>query len=114
VKIEEIHIGPITTPDCPDPAEIPRTIRDDDGFYGYDTVFLEDATWKALGAVAGDEDRTVHDLCAHIDLNFAHGGDFAPPARLYVPRYVADHIPESVTLPPELLFLRELADQHCQ
>jgi hypothetical protein len=44
VKVEEIInkiiIEPITTPDCPDPTEIPRTIRDDDGFYSYDTVFL--------------------------------------------------------------------------
>jgi hypothetical protein len=47
MKIEEIHIGPITTPDCPDPTESPRYIRDDYGFCGFDTVFLEDAIWNA-------------------------------------------------------------------
>jgi hypothetical protein len=29
VKVEEITIGPITTPDHPDPTESPRYIRDD-------------------------------------------------------------------------------------
>ncbi len=106
---EEIFVKPITTPEH-DPTEWRRFIHDENGFYGYDYVFLEDATWNALCAIAGDEDCTVDDLCAHIDLNFAHGGDFAPAARLYVLRYVADRIPQSVALLPQLLFLSELAD----
>jgi hypothetical protein len=57
MKIKEIHIGPITVPDCPDPAEIQRTIRDDDGFYGFETVFVEDATWYALCATRNDGSR---------------------------------------------------------
>jgi Ribbon-helix-helix domain len=108
-SLDEIFIKPITTSEHPDPTETCRFINDEYGVYGYDYVFLEDATWNALRAIAGDEDCTVDDLCAHIDLNFAHGGDFAPAARLYVLRYVADRIPQSVALPPELLFLRELA-----
>jgi predicted DNA-binding ribbon-helix-helix protein len=109
MDIQQIIMKPITTPEYPDPAETRRFINDEYGVYGYDYVFLEDATWNALCAIAGDEDCTVDDLCAHIDLNFAHGGDFAPAARLYVLRYVADRIPQSVALTPELLFLRELA-----
>jgi hypothetical protein len=73
VKVEQIIIEPITTPDCPDPTEIARTIRDDDGFYGYDTVFLEEATWKALCEIARERGRTVEELCGDIELNFAPG-----------------------------------------
>jgi hypothetical protein len=46
MAIRSFRQRPITNPDCPDPTEIPRYIRDDYGFYGFDTVFLEDATWK--------------------------------------------------------------------
>jgi predicted DNA-binding ribbon-helix-helix protein len=114
MDIQQIIMRPITTPDYPDPEEARRFINDEYGFYGHDYVFLEDATWHALCEIAHERGCTVDELCCDIDLNFAHGGDFAPAARLYVLRYVADRIPESVTLPPELLFLRELADQHCQ
>jgi predicted DNA-binding ribbon-helix-helix protein len=110
MKIEQIILKPITTPTYPDPAEARRYVRDVDGFYGYDYVFLEDTTWNALGEIAREKGSTVDELCSDIDLNFAHGGDFAPAARRYVLRYVADRIPQSVALPPELLFLRELAD----
>jgi hypothetical protein len=48
LNIDELNIGPITTPEHPDPTEIRRYIRDDYGFYGFDTVFVEDATWKVL------------------------------------------------------------------
>jgi predicted DNA-binding ribbon-helix-helix protein len=109
MDIQQIIMRPITTLEYPDPAEARRFINDEYGVYGYDYVFLEDATWNALCATAGDENCTVDNLCADIDLNFADGGDFAPAARLYVLRYVADRIPQSIALPPELLFLRELA-----
>ena len=72
--------------------------------------FSKTATWHTLCEIANDKGCTVGQLCSHIDLNFAQGGDFAPAARLYVLRCVADRIPQSVALPPELLFLRELAD----
>jgi predicted DNA-binding ribbon-helix-helix protein len=111
VSIEQIHIGPITTPDCPDPTEIPRTIRDDDGFYGFDTVFLEDATWKALCEIARERGCTVDQLCDDIELNFAPGEPFAQAARYYVLRHLAMQIPDTIDLPPELRFLRELADR---
>jgi Ribbon-helix-helix domain len=81
---------PITAPKHPDPTEWRRFIHDEDGFYGYDYVFLEDATWNTLCAIAGDEDRTVDDLCADIELNFAPTEPFAPAARRYVARYLAD------------------------
>jgi predicted DNA-binding ribbon-helix-helix protein len=81
VKPDQIIIGPITTPDCPDPAEIPRYIRDDYGFYGFDTVFLEDATWNALCEIARARGCTVDELCCDIDLNFAPGEPFEQAAR---------------------------------
>ena len=86
MRIEQIHIGPITTPDCPDPAESLRYIRDDDGFDGFDTVFLEDATWKALCEIARERGCTVDGLCDDIELNFAPGEPFAPAARHYLVR----------------------------
>ena len=42
MNIEEIIQKPITTHEYPDPTEARRYICDDDGFYGYDYVFLED------------------------------------------------------------------------
>jgi hypothetical protein len=69
VKLEQITIEPITTPDCPDSTKSPRTIRDDDGFYGFDTVFLEDATWNALCEIARERGCTVDELCSDIELN---------------------------------------------
>jgi len=47
MNIENIISKPITTPEYPDPTEARRFIKDEDGFYGYDYVFLEDATWNA-------------------------------------------------------------------
>jgi predicted DNA-binding ribbon-helix-helix protein len=109
VKVEEIINEPITTPDCPDPTEIRRTIRDDDGFYGYDTVFLEDATWNALCEIARYEGRTVDELCCQIELNFAPGEAFAPAARYYVLCAIAERIPDDIVeLPGELRYLKEL------
>lgn len=52
MEIEQMIIKPITTPEYPDPTEARRYIRDDDGFHGYDHVFLEDATWDALCEIA--------------------------------------------------------------
>jgi predicted DNA-binding ribbon-helix-helix protein len=107
VKIEQIHIGPITTPDCPDPTESPRYIRDDYGFYGLDTVFLEDATWKALSEIACERGCTVDELCSDIELNFAPGEPFAPAARRYVLRTLAD-IPDNIELPADFHVLKQL------
>jgi predicted DNA-binding ribbon-helix-helix protein len=109
MKIEEIHIGPITTPDCPDPTESPRYIRDDYGFYGFDTVFLEEATWKALCEIARERGCTVDELCSDIELNFAPGEPFEQAARFYVLRHLTEKIPDNVKLPPELRILKELA-----
>jgi hypothetical protein len=41
---DEIFVKPITTQEHPDPTEWRRFIHDENGFYGYDYVFLEDAT----------------------------------------------------------------------
>jgi predicted DNA-binding ribbon-helix-helix protein len=115
VRIEQIHIGPITTPDCPDPTESPRYIRDDYGLYGFDTVFLEDATWHALCEIAHERGSAVDELCSGIELNFAPGEPFAPAARRYVARYLAD-IPDNIELPGNFHILRELlaACRHAQ
>jgi hypothetical protein len=110
MNIESILKQPITTPEYPDPTEARRFIHDEDGFYGHDYVFLEDATWNALGEIACEQGCTVDELCSHIDLYVAQGGAFAPAARLYVLRFVADHL-VNAGLPPELLFLRDLSER---
>lgn len=81
MKAEQIILKPITTRDYPDPTEARRSIRDDDGFYGYDYVFLEDATRNALCEIAHEPGCTVDGLCCDIDLNFAPYEAFAPAAR---------------------------------
>jgi predicted DNA-binding ribbon-helix-helix protein len=111
MTIDPVLTQPLTTPQFPDPAEAIRYIDDPDGFYGHDYVFLEDAAWHALCEIACERGCTVDELCSDIDLNFAPGEPFAPAARLYVLRYVADRLPQSAALPPELLFLRELGDR---
>ena len=108
MNIEQIITHPITTPEFPDPKEARRFIHDEYNVYGYDYVFLEDATWHALCHIALDQDCTVDELCCHIDLNFAQDEPFAPAARRYVLRYVAERIPPDIDLPPEFRFLREL------
>ena len=64
MNIENIITQPITTPEYLDPTEARRFIHDEDGFYGYDYVFLEDATWNALVHIARDENCTVDALCS--------------------------------------------------
>jgi len=81
MDIQQIITKPITTPEYPDPTETQRYIRDDDGFYGYDYVFLEDATWNALCRIARDEGCTIDELCCHSALNFAPSEPFASAAR---------------------------------
>lgn len=108
MNIEQIILRPITTPEFPDPEEARRFIHDEYNVYGYDYVFLEDATWQALRHIAIEQDCTVDDLCSHIDLNFAGDEPFAVAARRYVLRYVADRIPTDIKLPPALRFLSEL------
>lgn len=39
-SLDEMFMKPITTPEHPDPAEARRYVDDEDGFYGYDYVFL--------------------------------------------------------------------------
>jgi predicted DNA-binding ribbon-helix-helix protein len=103
MNIEQIFMKPVATPEYPDPTEMRRTIRDDNGFYGYDNVFLEDATWNALHYIARDRNCTVDDICAAIELNFAPGEPFAPAARAYVLHYIAEHIPPDSELPSALV-----------
>jgi predicted DNA-binding ribbon-helix-helix protein len=110
MNIEQIFSQPITTAEHPDLTETRRYIDDLNGFYGFDYIFLEDATWNALRHIAGDRGCTVDELCCHIDLNFAPDESFAPAARAYVLHYVAEHIPADSELPPALLqFLGGLA-----
>ena len=73
MKDEQIILNPITTPEYPDRIEARRYVDDEDGFYGFDYVFLEDATWHALCEIANEKGCTVGQLCSHIDLNFAPG-----------------------------------------
>src|SRR5271170_1969354 len=106
-NLDDIFMKPITTPEHPDPTEARRYIRDDDGFYGYDYVFLEDATWNALCEIAHERGCTVDELCCDIDLNFAPSEPFALAARRYVARYLAD-IPGNIELPRNFHVLRDL------
>jgi predicted DNA-binding ribbon-helix-helix protein len=100
MDIEQILMRPITTPEYPDPEEARRFINDEHGFYGYDYVFLEDATWNALCQIARDHGCTVDELCSDIDLNFAHGdAPFAFAARAYVLHCIAEHTPGDGELP---------------
>ena len=103
MNIENIITQPITTPEYLDPTEARRFIHDEDGFYGYDYVFLEDATWNALVHIAQHENCTAGELCSHIDLNFAHGdAPFAPAARAYVLHTIGEHTADRGELPPLL------------
>lgn len=102
MNIEQIFSRPITTAEHPDPTEARRYINDPDGFYGFDYVFLEDATWNALCEIAQECGCTVDELCKDIEFNFASDEDFAPAARAYVLHYIAEHIPADSALPPAL------------
>jgi predicted DNA-binding ribbon-helix-helix protein len=101
---------PITTRGYPDPAEARRYLDDPDGFYGYDYVFLEDATWNALCDIACERGCTVDELCKEIEFNFAPDEDFAPAARRYVLRYI-DQVPDNIELPANFPTLTELLNQ---
>jgi hypothetical protein len=46
-NFDDIFVKPVTTQEHPDPTEYRRFIHDENGFYGYDYVLLEDATWNA-------------------------------------------------------------------
>ncbi len=107
MNVEQIILKPITTLEYPDPVEARRYVDDEDGFYGYDYVFLEDATWHALCEIAHERDCTVGQLCSHIDLNFAPDEAFAPAARRYVLRYLAV-IPDNIELPANFHVLTQL------
>jgi predicted DNA-binding ribbon-helix-helix protein len=111
VNIDELNIGPITTPEHPDPTEIRRYIRDDYGFYGFDTVFVEDATWNVLCDIAREQDCTVDDLCLTIGDEFPDTADFTQTARYYVLRHLAAKLPHGIEPPPELRAFKELTDR---
>jgi predicted DNA-binding ribbon-helix-helix protein len=111
VRAGQIIFTPITTPAYPDRTEAQRYIRDDCGIYGYDYVFLEDATWNALCEIARERGCTVDELCSDIELNFAPGDPFEQAARHYVLRYIAE-IPDNIELPANFRVLTELIGAH--
>ena len=103
MNVLQIITRPITTPEYPDPEEARRFIHDEYGFYGHDYVFVEDATWNALCHIAREQGCTVDELCAHSDLNFAHGdAPFAPAAHAYVLHTIGEHSAGPGALPPLL------------
>jgi predicted DNA-binding ribbon-helix-helix protein len=110
MDIQQIIRRPITTPEYPDPEETRRFINDEYGFYGYDYVFLEDATWNALCEIARERGCTVDELCKHIEFNFGSSESFTPAARHYVMRYLAA-IPDNIELPRNCRVLCELLDE---
>jgi hypothetical protein len=110
MDIQQIIVRPITTPEFPDPAETRRFIDDEYGVYGYDYVFLEEATWNALCGIAPERDCTVGDLCSDIKLNFALGEPFTPAARHYVMRSLAG-LPDNIELPGNFRVLRDLRNR---
>ena len=103
MNIDGLIKHPITTPEFLDPTQARRYIHDDNGFCGYDCVFL-DATWHALCHIAIDRGCSVDELCCDIDLNFAPDEDFAPGARRYVLRSVADAFPKTSNCRPGFAF----------
>jgi predicted DNA-binding ribbon-helix-helix protein len=107
MKIDQILFTPITTLQYPNPTEARRYIRDGEGVYRCDYVFLEDATWNALGEIAYERGCTFDELCSDIELNFTPGEPFAPAARQYVLRYIAD-IPDNIELPGNFHVLTQL------
>jgi predicted DNA-binding ribbon-helix-helix protein len=113
MNLEQIIRKPITTLEYPDPAEALRYVDDEDGFYGYDYLCLEDATWHALCAIARERGCTVDELCCDIGLNFAPDESFAPAARRYVLRYLAD-IPGNIELPATFPVLGALRGRSLQ
>ena len=110
MKIDELNIGPITTPEHPDPTEIRRSIRGDYGFYGFHCVFLEDVTSNALCDIANERDCTVDDLCLTVRHEMPDA-DFTQAARYTVLRHYAAKIPDSLPSPPELRALKQLTDR---
>jgi hypothetical protein len=103
MNIQKILMHPITTPDHPDPVETRRFIDDEYDFYGYDYVFLEDATWNALGHIARDQRCSVDELCCTIALSLGHDDvPFAAAARAYVLRTIAGYTPDYGALPAAL------------
>jgi Ribbon-helix-helix domain len=109
MEIEQI-INPITMPEYPDPAEARRFIHDEYGFYGYDYVFLEDATWNALREIAIEQGSMADELCRTIGDEFPDA-DFAQAARYYVLRHIAA-IPGNIELPGNFRVLTELRATH--
>jgi predicted DNA-binding ribbon-helix-helix protein len=100
MNVQQKITRPITTSDHPDPEKARRFIHDEYGFYGYDYVFVEDATWNALCHIARQQGCTVDELCSHIDLTFAHGdAPFAPAARAYVLHTIGEHTADRGELP---------------
>ena len=100
MNVQKIITKPITTPQYPDPEEARRFVHDEYGFYGYDYVFVEDATWNALCHIAREQGCTVDELCSYIDLNFAHGdAPFAPAARAYVLHSIGEHTADRGEVP---------------
>jgi predicted DNA-binding ribbon-helix-helix protein len=110
MNIDRIFLRSITTVSHLDPTEARRYIHDENGFYGFDYVYVEDATWNALCEIACKRGCTVDELCGDIDLNFAPGEDFTPAARLYVSRYI-EQIPDNIELPANFRVLTELLDR---
>jgi predicted DNA-binding ribbon-helix-helix protein len=108
MNIDQIIMKPITTPAYPDSTEARRYIDDPDDRQGYDYLFVEDATWNALGEIARERGRTIDELCvsiirSHDDLD----KDFAPAARSDVMRHIKQ-IPDNIELPANFRVLTEL------
>ena len=68
-------------------------------------MLVEDATWSALGRIAGGQGVTIDRLCAEIAECAAPDATFAQAARYYVFGHIAEEIPDRM-LPPELRGLR--------
>jgi hypothetical protein len=110
MNIENMIKQPITTPEYPDPTEARRFIHDEDGFYGHDYVFLEDATWNALGEIACEQGCTVDELSLAVGYEFPDAY-LAQAARYYVLRYLAA-IPDNIKLPGNFRVLTQLRATH--
>ena len=103
VEIIHLNVEPITTPEHPDPALIPRHICLD----GRHTriLQLEAAAWILLDSIAHEQGITLDELCSDIAEVTAPAATFAQAARCYIIGHLAEEIPDD-ELSPELRGLK--------
>jgi hypothetical protein len=94
VKVDELNIDAITSPEHPDQSEVRRYICDDCGFYRVDCVFSRRCDLETRSSpLPREQDCTVDKWCLNIGTEF-RDADFTQAARNYVLRHHAATIPD--------------------